>query len=117
MRIKVGFFTVRHPEIDPRVIGASNITLWEHTYNAPDVAVAMLKAKRDVPVDELEKEVQRRWPNCKYAAYTHQIQNRRAWVSWGRSFSSISLDDIRRIQRDDLTVGEQVVAKRGGRAR
>ena len=112
MRIKIGFFTATHPEIDRGLKQQflCNVTLWEHTYNASDFAIAALKAKQSVDVDELEQEVKKRWPNCEYAAYTGQAQGR--GLTWGRSFSSISFEDLRRIQTGDLTIGEAVVQRR-----
>ena len=118
MRIKIGFFTATHPEIDKELKRQflCNVTLWEHTYNASEFAIAALKAKQSVDVDELEQEVKKRWPNCEYVAYTGQVQNKQAGSTWGRSFSSIGFEDLRRIQRGDLTIGEAVVAKRSKRS-
>lgn len=85
MRWTIGFFTARHPEIDPQEIGTSYAILAKITLNAPSYAEAVKLAKERVDLEQLRAELTRRWPNAKYVGYTGQHRSKKAGRTWLRS--------------------------------
>jgi len=88
MRFKVGFFTARHPEIDPKGFGECYVYFQKVTVNAKSVSEAVAKAKERVDLDYMRQELTRRYPNARFINYTVQHMHRDAAKTWGRSFQS-----------------------------
>ena len=87
-KYKVGFFTVRHPEIDGTRIGDSYVTLATVDVQAKSNTEAVQIAKSQVDIEALKQQLADRWPDAKFISYTTQIQQRNAPRTWCRSFAS-----------------------------
>ncbi len=112
MRIKVGFFTAKHPEIDSGQ--TSYVILWQKTFNATSDPVACFKAKQQVSLAELTSELHRRFPNATVAGYTFEVLRKSAGRTWLRNQMSVKLEDLARIQRGEFTVGEIAFMRQAG---